>query len=250
MPAIASTPVRFGGAGARYLPCMTADRDATPIPTSDGAALDAALRVPADAGGLVVFVHGSGSSRFSPRNVAVAHDLERRRFATLLFDLLTDTEERDRRNVFDVDLLARRLADVTRWTRRQPEIAHLPLAYFGASTGAAAALRAAAAADVEVSAVVSRGGRPDLAGDVLVRVAAPTLLIVGGEDREVLALNEEAAALLTGPHEIAVVPGATHLFEEAGALEEVFRLAGEWLERHIGKGGTPERDDGAASRSE
>lgn len=199
------------------------------IPTSDGVTLEATLGSPALPRGLVVFVHGSGSSRLSPRNVAVAEDLQGQGLSTLLFDLLTPDEDDDRRNVFDIDLLARRLTDVTRWTRAEPGLAPLPLGYFGASTGAAAALRAAAEAGDAVGAVVSRGGRPDLAGDALPRVTAPTLLIVGGEDREVLALNEQAAALLAGPRELSVVPGATHLFEEPGALDEVARRAGAWL---------------------
>ncbi len=206
----------------------------TTIRTSDAAALDADFRSPRAPKGIVVFVHGSGSSRLSPRNVAVARYLERRGFATLLFDLLTTDEARDRGNVFDIDLLSRRLVDVTRWVRRQPGLARLPLAYFGASTGAAAALRAAAALGPVVTAVVSRGGRPDLAGDALAQVAAPTLLIVGGDDWNVLELNDEAAALLAGPHELAVVQGAGHLFEEPGTLEQVARLAGDWLELHLG----------------
>jgi putative phosphoribosyl transferase len=209
--------------------------DGAQIPTSDGIALEAAFRAPGGSRGLVVFVHGSGSSHRSPRNLAVARYLEEERgFATLLFDLLTTAEARDRRNVFDIDLLARRLVDVTRWTRSQSALAGLALSYFGASTGAAAALRSAAELGELVRAVVSRGGRPDLAGPALAGVSAPTLLIVGGADTTVLDLNRDAMALLAGPHELAVVAGAGHLFEEPGAIEEVSRLAGDWLERHLG----------------
>lgn len=206
------------------------------IRASDGAVLEATLRSPPAPNGLVVFVHGSGSSRRSPRNVAVARYLEERGFATLLFDLLTAVEARDRHNVFDIDLLTRRLVDVTRWTRRQPGLAELPLAYFGASTGAAAALRAAAMLGDLIGAVVSRGGRPDLAGHALTEVTSPTLLIVGGDDWNVLDLNDEAASLLPGPHELTVVPGAGHLFEEPGTLEQVARLAGDWIERNLARG--------------
>jgi putative phosphoribosyl transferase len=183
--------------------------------------------------GLVVFAHGSGSSRHSPRNVAVAEALAKAGFASVLMDLLTEAEERDRANVFDTRLLAERLVAVSRWARAQPGLRHLPIGYFGASTGAAAALRAAARLGREVGAVVSRGGRPDLADDELPAVTAPTLLIVGGEDWNVLELNDEAATLMRCPHELAVVPGAGHLFEEPGTLDEVARLAIEWFERHL-----------------
>lgn len=209
-----------------------ADRELL-IPIQDDARLSATLRVPSGAAGLAIFVHGSGSSRLSPRNVAVAQGLERRGFATLLFDLLTPVEARDRRNVFDVELLTRRLLDATGWARSQAVLDGVPFAYFGASTGAAAALRAAAALGDAVGAVVSRGGRPDLAGTALARVSAPTLLIVGGADREVLQLNEQAARVLAGPCQLAVVPRAGHLFEEPGALADVTRLAGDWLGRHL-----------------
>jgi predicted phosphoribosyltransferase/pimeloyl-ACP methyl ester carboxylesterase len=209
----------------------------TVLRTRDGARLNAAFRVPADPRGVVVFVHGSGSSRLSPRNVAVARSLEAQGFATLLFDLLTSAEARDRQNVFDVDLLCRRLVDATVWVHRHPGLKALPLAYFGASTGAAAALRAAATLGDRIAAVVSRGGRPDLAGSALTQVMSPTLLIVGGEDRHVLELNREAAALLAGPRELAVIPGAGHLFEQPGALDDVTRLAGEWLSRHLSRAG-------------
>ena len=153
--------------------------------------------------------------------------------ATLLFDLLTELEAGHRRNVFDIDLLTQRLVDATRWAQHQPELQDLPLGYFGASTGAAAALRAAAGLGGVVRAIVSRGGRPDLAGHALPDVTAPTLLIVGGDDWNVLELNDEAATDLGGPHEFAIVPHAGHLFEEPGALEQVVRLAGHWFTRHL-----------------
>ncbi|HEX5983652.1 MAG TPA: alpha/beta family hydrolase [Solirubrobacterales bacterium] len=191
------------------------------------------LRLPDDLAGLVVFAHGSGSSRQSPRNRQVAEALNEAGFATLLFDLLTVDEERRRANVFDIGLLAQRLLAVTRWVQADEELKDLPISYFGASTGAAAALRAAANLGPEVHAVVSRGGRPDLAGASLDRVVSPTLLIVGGADWQVLALNEEAARMLRCEREVAIVPGATHLFEEPGALERVGELAAEWFSRHL-----------------
>jgi putative phosphoribosyl transferase len=191
------------------------------------------LVVPAAAAGVVLFAHGSGSSRHSPRNRAVATALQRRGLATLLIDLLTPEEERlearTRHLRFDIGLLAGRLALVTGWLAEDSATAALPLGYFGASTGAAAALVAAAEQPRRVRAVVSRGGRPDLAGPVLRGVVAPTLLIVGSRDQTVLALNTSAAAELGGDHRLEVVEGATHLFEEPGALEEVARLAGDWL---------------------
>jgi putative phosphoribosyl transferase len=194
-----------------------------------GAVLAGDLMLPAQAAGLVVFAHGSGSSRLSPRNRAVAATLNEAGFATLLFDLLTESEAGRRELVFDIPLLARRLELVTRWALEEPSTRDLPLGYFGASTGAAAALRAAAAVGDSVRAVVSRGGRPDLAADRLPYVAAPTLLIVGSHDPEVLELNRRAAAMLRCPHRLAVVPGAGHLFEEPGALEAVERLAADWF---------------------
>ncbi len=197
-----------------------------------GVSLAGELRVPQPAHGVVAFAHGSGSSRLSPRNRAVAQALGEAGFATLLFDLLTPEEERDRTNVFDIPLLASRLALASAWLGEQREVAALPLGYFGASTGAAAALTAAAELGDRVGAVVSRGGRPDLARD-LGAVRASTLLIVGGADREVLALNREAQRRLVCPNELAVVPGATHLFEEPGALERVCRLAVDWLDLHL-----------------
>ncbi len=193
--------------------------------------LDGDLQIPVDAHGLVLFAHGSGSSRHSPRNRKVAEMLHRGGLATLLFDLLTPVEADERENVFDIGLLAQRLLSVTRWVQDDEELRKLPIFYFGASTGAGAALRAASHAGADIRAVVSRGGRPDLAGESLGRVVSPTLLIVGGADWQVLALNEEAAKLLSCEHEVAVVPGATHLFEEPGALETVARLAGEWFAR-------------------
>jgi putative phosphoribosyl transferase len=191
------------------------------------------LTHPIDAHGLVIFAHGSGSSRRSPRNRMVASALNEAGLATLLFDLLTEREAPRRELVFDIPLLARRLELVTRWAVDDPITADLPVGYFGASTGAAAALRAAAAAHDVVRAVVSRGGRPDLAADRLAHVAAPTLLIVGSHDREVLELNRRAAAMLRCPHQLTVVRGAGHLFEEPGALETVARLAGDWFAEHL-----------------
>jgi pimeloyl-ACP methyl ester carboxylesterase len=198
--------------------------------------LSGSLEVPADARGLVLFVHGSGSSRLSPRNAHVARCLREAQLGTLLFDLLTAGEERlDARTGglrFDIPLLTDRLIAATRWVQREPELARLPLGYFGASTGAAAALCAAALLQ-QVGAVVSRGGRPDLAADALARVSAATLLIVGGQDTQVLGLNRSALAQMTCEAQLTVVPGATHLFEEEGALEQVASLAADWFARHL-----------------
>jgi putative phosphoribosyl transferase len=191
------------------------------------------LRLPGSAVGLVVFAHGSGSGRLSPRNRRVAETLSGAGFATLLFDLLTPEEELDRAKVFDVPLLAERLLEATSWVRGRADLKELPIGYFGASTGAAAALEAAARLGDEVSAVVSRGGRPDLAASSLERVVSPTLLIVGGADWQVLELNERAARLLRCEHEVVVVPGATHLFEEPGALMRVSALATGWFSHHL-----------------
>jgi putative phosphoribosyl transferase len=191
------------------------------------------LHVPARAGALIVFAHGSGSSRFSPRNRAVAEALNARAMATLLFDLLTPEEEANRANVFDIPLLAGRLVDAIRWLETEPSIGKLPVGLFGASTGAAAALVAAATVPDRVGAVVSRGGRPDLAGDILGRVLAPTLLIVGGTDFGVIELNEQALAQLRAPKALEIVPGASHLFPERGALEAVIELAARWFEQHL-----------------
>lgn len=195
--------------------------------------LEADLRTPPSPRGLVVFAHGSGSSRFSPRNRAVAEWLGDAGFATLLLDLLTEDEALDRANVFDIDLLAQRLVDAIDWAGRQPQTAKLPIGIFGASTGAAAAIKAAAARPAQVRTVVSRGGRPDLAADALGRLAAPILLIVGGRDEVVIELNREAMRAMTAPASLVIVPGATHLFEEPGALQEVARLASAWFEDHL-----------------
>ncbi len=192
------------------------------------------LRVPRRAYALVVFAHGSGSSRFSPRNMAVADALNERGIATLLFDLLTAEEEADRANVFDISLLAERLAQAVGWLGREPDVRDLPLGLFGASTGAAAALVAAARLGERVAAVVSRGGRPDLAADALDQIRTPTLLIVGGLDFDVVELNKQAFARLNGPKALEIVPGASHLFPEPGALEAVIRHAESWFRRHLG----------------
>jgi putative phosphoribosyl transferase len=191
------------------------------------------LTVPEGAAGVVLFAHGSGSSRHSPRNRFVALGLNRAGLGTLLFDLLTEEEETDRANVFDTGLLAGRLGDATGWLRGQPETQGLAVGYFGASTGAGAALWAAAEPGVRIAAVVSRGGRPDLAGPRLPAVTAPTLLIVGGHDQLVLDLNRDAQAMLACENRLAVVPGATHLFEERGALEKVTDLARDWFTDHM-----------------
>ena len=183
--------------------------------------------------GIVLFAHGSGSSRLSPRNKFVAGELRRAAFATLLFDLLSEDEAADRANVFDIALLAARLVEATEWVRGARQTSALRIGYFGASTGAAAALVAAARANTGVSAVVSRGGRPDLAGGALPHVKAPTLLIVGGADLDVLALNRSALQRLHCDAKLEVVPGATHLFEEPGALDEVVKLAGRWFLHHL-----------------
>lgn len=203
------------------------------IPTDDGVTLDGDLVVPKDSVGLVLFAHGSGSGRRSPRNVFVAERLQRDGLATLLFDLLTESEDQQYRNRFDIALLAERLLAATRWTSTEPSVAGLAIGYFGASTGAAAALYAAAAVPA-TKAVVSRGGRPDLAVSALAHVGAATLLIVGGADDTVLALNRLAYAELKGPRALEVIPGATHLFQEPGALEEVARLAADWFKRYLG----------------
>jgi putative phosphoribosyl transferase len=199
--------------------------------------------VPRGATGIVVFAHGSGSGRHSSRNRGVARAPNEDGLGTLLFDLLTPSESADRANVFDVELLGRRLAAVTEWVRRHDGAGPGPLGYFGASTGAAAALWAAAEPGNAVAAVVSRGGRPDLAGARLGAVRAPTLLIVGGRDEVVADLNRAAARELACEHRIEVVPGATHLFEEPGALETVATLAGDWFHRHFAASGVPRRKD-------
>ncbi|WP_406132635.1 alpha/beta family hydrolase [Streptomyces zaomyceticus] len=203
------------------------------IPMATGVSLSGRLAVPESALGIVLFAHGSGSSRHSPRNRAVAEALNRAGLGTLLFDLLTEAEAVDRAHVFDTPLLAGRLTRATEWVAERQESDGLPLGYFGASTGAAAALWAAGDPDSSVVAVVSRGGRPDLAADHLARVTAPTLLVVGGRDALVLDLNRRARSLLRCESRLAVVDGATHLFEEPGALEEVAELATSWFTGHF-----------------
>lgn len=199
--------------------------------------LEGNLDFPESPQGIVMFAHGSGSSRHSMRNQFVARTLRDAGFATLLFDLLTAEEEQidryTRQIRFDIDLLAQRMVAATDWLVRQPEARRLPIGYFGGSTGAAAALLAAAARPDQVQAVVSRGGRPDLAQRVLARVMAPTLLIVGGEDKPVIELNQMALAQLRGVKKLAIIPGATHLFEEPGTLEAVARLAAQWFQRYL-----------------
>jgi putative phosphoribosyl transferase len=207
------------------------------VPVSGGGTLPGDLVVPATPLGVVAFAHGSGSSRHSPRNRAVAEALQREGLATLLVDLLTaDEDEVDRvtaQHRFDLDLLAARLAAVLRWLDTFPATTGLPIGLFGASTGAGAALIAAARFPDLVRAVVSRGGRPDLAGEALRQVRCPTLLLVGGRDQTVLRLNEQARAQLPPETQLAVIPGASHLFEEPGALEDVAQLAGNWFRRHL-----------------
>jgi len=204
---------------------------------ADGAVLQGLLEIPAGATALVVFAHGSGSSRFSRRNQQVAGYLNGRGFGTLLFDLLTAEEnavdQLTREHRFNIALLAERLACTLDWLTRQPELQGLALGLFGASTGAAAALIAAAERPQLVQAVVSRGGRPDLAGEFLARVRAPTLLLVGGDDEVVIGLNQQAADCLTCERRLDIVPGATHLFEEPGKLEQICELAGDWFERYL-----------------
>jgi len=191
------------------------------------------LRIPAGAGALVVFAHGSGSSRLSPRNMAVAEGLNAQGMATLLFDLLTSEEEADRANVFDIPLLAGRVVDAVDWITREPLTRNLRLGLFGASTGAAAALFAAARLGDLVGAIVSRGGRPDLAGVNLDQIYTPTLLIVGGVDCVIIELNEKVLAQLRGPKALEIVPGASHLFPEPGALEAVIDHAARWFQRYL-----------------
>jgi len=195
--------------------------------------LPGTLSVPAEAFGLVVFAHGSGSSRNSPRSRWIAEFLNDAGFASLLFDLLTTGEQGARSNVFDVELLGGRLADTTRWVAEQDEVRELPVGYFGASTGTAAALWAATDRSLDVRAVASRGGRPDLAAARLHDVVAPTLLIVGGRDPDVLTLNWQAARQLRAECGVVVVPGATHLFEEPGTLRAAAGLARDWFARHL-----------------
>ena len=216
------------------------ERDQRPAVRTDdleipagGVRLAGHLTVPAAATGIVVFAHGSGSSRFSPRNRFVADVLNDAGLATLLFDLLTPEEEADRRNVFDIELLADRLVDVTGWLVARPADRYTRIGYFGASTGAAAALWASADPGVDIAAVVSRGGRPDLAGSRLPLVSAPTLLIVGSRDDVVLELNRQAQAALRCESRLVVVTGATHLFEEPGTLRAAAELARDWFLEHL-----------------
>lgn len=206
------------------------------IPVAEGR-IEADLRVPERATGLVIFAHGSGSSRFSRRNRAVAAFLEANGFGTLLLDLLTREEEsvdiHTREHRFDIGLLGRRVVLATDWVHQRRDLRQFPIGYFGASTGAAAALIGAAARPDLVHAVVSRGGRPDLADGVLSRVQAPTLLIVGGDDEPVIEMNRDAMRQMTAPVELEIIPGATHLFEEPGTLERVMEFASAWFRRYL-----------------
>src|SRR5881394_2956971 len=199
--------------------------------------LEGDLNIPDGAQGVVLFAHGSGSSRHSPRNQFVARTIREAGVGTLLFDLLTQEEEavdmRTRHLRFDIGLLAERLVDATNWIKRGADTSHLRVGYFGSSTGGGAALVAAAAAGEAIGAVVSRGGRPDLAGDALPKVKSPTLLIVGGLDYPVIEMNKSALARMRCEKELKIVPGATHLFEEPGTLQEVARLAADWFQRHL-----------------
>jgi putative phosphoribosyl transferase len=201
---------------------------------ANGVKLEGELVLPSTAHGVVLFAHGSGSSRHSPRNKFVAQALHGAGFGTLLMDLLTQEEDSIYENRFDIDLLTWRLERATQWLMEQPQTKSLSIGYFGASTGAAAALNAAATLGSAIDAVVSRGGRPDMAMSALERVEAPTLLIVGGLDDVVIDLNRQAYERLKGEKHLAIIPGATHLFEEPGTLQEVARLAAGWLKRHLG----------------
>lgn len=217
---------------------MTVRSSSEPVLIASGTArLPGMLELPPSPRGIVLFAHGSGSSRLSPRNNYVAGELRRAGLGTLLLDLLSREEDSRYENRFDIALLGARLGDAERWLAEEPETKGLALGLFGASTGAAAALQLAADRPDEVAAVVSRGGRPDLAGrEALARVRAPTLLIVGGEDHEVIELNRQALPELGCEKELAVVRGATHLFEEAGTLAEVARLAARWFKGYLGAG--------------
>ncbi len=205
--------------------------------SSGKAIINGNLKIPEDARRIVLFAHGSGSSRFSPRNTYVAELMNKEGIATLLIDLLTadeeDIDEYTGQYRFDVNMLAERLVDSTQWLKRNPATEKLKIGYFGASTGAAAALIAAAKLPNDVKAVVSRGGRPDLAGEQLPKVKAPTLLIVGGDDTEVLELNREALKRIHAEKKLEVVPGATHLFEEPGKLQEAANLSINWFKKHL-----------------
>ena len=209
------------------------EKEHTVILTEEGISLSGSLGIPSHGKGIVLFAHGSGSGRFSPRNRFVAHQLQQGGIATLLIDLLMTEEEEDRRNVFDIDLLADRVLLASAWLMENLSTKHLPLGYFGASTGAGAALQAAARANFPVRAIVSRGGRPDLAERYLPDVAAPTLLLVGGEDQPVIEMNQDAYRLLRCPKQLTIIPGATHLFEEPGTLEQVAEDALKWFSQHF-----------------
>ena len=200
---------------------------------ADSTKLEGILAVPDDSPSLVIFVHGSGSSRLSPRNRFVAGVLQKAGMGTLLFDLLTAREDEVYETRFDIPLLTGRLKAATLWAKRQPETAKLKIGYFGASTGTAVALVAAADFGKEIEAIVSRGGRPDLAGNALRRIIAPTLLIVGGKDHIVIELNKKAYDMLSTERRLQIIHGATHLFEEPGALEEVARLAADWFKKYL-----------------
>ena len=204
--------------------------------SSEAISLAGFLGIPSKPKGIVLFAHGSGSGRFSPRNRFVAQHLQQGAIATLLIDLLMREEEEDRRNVFDIELLAYRVLMASAWLREDSRTKQLALGYFGASTGAAAALQAAARAPFRIDAIVSRGGRPDLAERYLPQVTAPTLLLVGGEDYPVIEMNEQANRLLRCPKRLAIIPGATHLFEEPGTLEEVAEQALQWFQVHFTHG--------------
>jgi putative phosphoribosyl transferase len=224
--------VRFMAKPHRHDPPQQVRPDEAPVRIAP-LGLEGTLALPAAAKGIVLFAHGSGSSRLSPRNQAVASALHAAGQATLLFDLLTDAEAADRNNVFDIALLAQRLMLATDWVAGRDDLGGLPVGYFGASTGAAAALVAAAKAGARIAAVVSRGGRPDLAGAALSRVVSPTLLIVGGSDHVVLELNRRALSALRCERALRIVPGASHLFEEPGAIETVMGLAEQWFAQHF-----------------
>jgi pimeloyl-ACP methyl ester carboxylesterase len=226
-----TTPFLEGAADQGRAAGSAADQRGVRVPPLG---LAGALCIPKGAAALVAFAHGSGSSRLSPRNMAVAQALNARGIATLLFDLLTEAEEADRANVFDIELLAGRILAAVDWIAGEPSTRDLRLGLFGASTGAGAALAAAARLGDRVGAIVSRGGRPDLAGAALDRVSTPTLLIVGGADVVVIDLNEQALARLRGPKALEIVPGASHLFPEPGAMEAVIELAARWLQRYLG----------------
>jgi putative phosphoribosyl transferase len=203
------------------------------IPAPGAGVMEGLLEVPDQPAGVVLFAHGSGSGRLSPRNNYVARELQKASLATLLLDLLTPQEDERSENRFDIDLLTRRLDDAATWIAAQPQIGTLPVGLFGASTGAAAALQLAASRK-SIAAVVSRGGRPDLAGtEALLAVQAPTLLLVGGDDRVVIDLNQRAFELMECEKDLRIIPGATHLFEEPGTLEQVARLAADWFTGHF-----------------